>query len=454
MIVKNEASILGRCLKSVVPVADEIIVVDTGSSDSTIDVARANNAHIIQTEWKNDFSLARNRSLKAASGEWILWLDADDVVPAPSLPIIEELKKETADKVFGFIVRNEKPGNTGTEFIQARMFPNRPEIFFERRIHEQMMMSALRQGLSLVETNAIVEHHGYSDPKTVQSKARRNIPLLLTEYEESSPDPVMAIEIADSYTILGENDHAKTWYEKVHAIPESESAFPEIASQACLGLGNLFNTAGNYNEAISCLQKALRLSPHRLDALYSLAVSFELSGRQPDAVDCLYTIIRTKPVALKVGIDFREAKIKSFLRLGRLLIECQWNDEAVDVAGQGVAMFPHRPEIQNMAGRIYYRNKKFMEALHAFEKSLVIEKVNIDAYVGLCHIYLYAGKKEIAAQTVAAIRSAFEDHPRFWALSRQIHGAPAEGILPKTVEAAAVAEEEKKIRLDYGFRND
>jgi tetratricopeptide (TPR) repeat protein len=418
-----------------------------------MDVARDYNAHIIQTEWKNDFSLARNRSLKAATGKWILWLDADDVVPEQSLPIIGELKKEKADKVFGFIVRNEKPGNTGTEFIQARMFPNRPEIFFERRIHEQMMMSALRQGLSLVETKAVVEHHGYSDSKTVQSKARRNLPLLLAEYGEGSPDPVMAIEIADSYTILGENDQAKTWYEKILAIPESESAFPEIASQACLGLGNLYNTAGNFHEAISCLQKALRQSPHRLDALYSLAVSFELSGRQPEAVDSLYTIIRTKPVALKVGIDFREAKIKSFLRLGRLLFECSWNDEALDLAGQAVAAFPHRPEIQNMAGRIYFRNKKFMEALHAFEKSLAIEKVNIDAYVGLCQIYLYAGKKETAAQTVIAMRPVFESHPRYWALSRQIHGDSAASALPETVEASAVAEEEKKIRLDYALQN-
>jgi tetratricopeptide (TPR) repeat protein len=449
MIVKNEAPILGQCLGSAHSIADEIIVVDTGSTDSSIAVAREHKAHVIQSEWENDFSLARNCSLRAASGEWILWLDADDIVQPQSLPIIEGLKKETADKVFGFIVRNEKPGNTGTEFIQARMFPNRADIFFERRIHEQMMLSALRQGLSLVETKAIIEHHGYCNPQTVRSKARRNIPLLLMEYRSGGPDPVMAIEIADSYSILGETENAKAWYETTLSLPESESQFPEIASQACLGLGNLSNAAGNYQTATTLLQKALRLSPHRVDALYGLAVSFELSGNPLEAIDCLFSIIRAVPAPLKVGIDFREAKIKSFLRLGRLLIECKRNNEAFNLAGQALADLPGRPEIQNMAGRIYFQNKKFMDALHAFEKSLEIEKINIDAYVGLCQIYLLAGKKETAVQTVNAIMPAFKESPRFWALFHQLHGDSPDKMPPDSVDATAISEEEKIIRRDY-----
>ena len=384
MIVKNEAWVLGRCLKSVSTIADEIIIVDTGSTDSTISIAQEHGARIIQSEWKNDFSYSRNCSLREATSEWILWLDADDAVDEQSLPLISDLKKEKSDKVFGFVVRNEKPGKTGTEFIQARMFPNSPDIFFERKIHEQMMLSAMRKGLSLVETKALVMHYGYADPRAVQSKARRNIPLLLTEYQEYGPEPVMAIEIADSYSIIGEMTEAKTWYEKVLKLPQSEPIFPEIASQACLGLGNQYNTAGDFQTAIEYLQKALRLSPQRVDALYSLAVSFELSGRVLDAIDCLYGIIKAMPTPQKIGIDFREAKIKSFLRLGRLLVDGKKNSEALELTIEAVSQLPYRPEIQNMSGRIFFRNKKFMEALHAFEKSLEIEKANIDAYIGLC----------------------------------------------------------------------
>ena len=449
MIVKNEGRILGKCLRSVLPCADEIIIVDTGSTDSTVEVARSFGARIIHSDWKNDFSYSRNCSLREATCEWILWLDADDYVPAESLPVINSLKKETPDKVFGFIVRNEKPGNTGTEFIQSRMFPNRPEIFFERRIHEQMMLSAMRQGLTLVETKAVVEHHGYADPQSVQIKAQRNIPPLLEEYKATGPEPVLAIEIADSYSIIGEGALAKSWYEKVLGLPESEQSFPEIAGQACLGLGNLCNISADYGRAIEYLHKALRLSPGRVDALYSLAVSFELCNRIPEAIDCLYGIIRTAPSPQKIGIDFREAKIKSFLRLGRLLIDCKKKSEALDLAGQAVSLLPHRPEIQNMAGRIYFHNGKLMEALHAFERSLDIEKTNIDAYIGLCQIYESAGKKDTAIQTVSAIMPAFADNPAFWALFHQICGRGTGAMPPGTVDSEQIAKEEKKILHDY-----
>jgi glycosyltransferase involved in cell wall biosynthesis len=449
MIVKNEASVLNQCLKSAVPCADEIIIVDTGSTDSTIEIAKKFGARITQSEWKDDFSFSRNCSLKEASCEWILWLDADDVVPDQSIRIINDLKKESADKVFGFIVRNQKPGNTGTEFIQARMFPNRPDIYFERRIHEQMMLSAMRIGLKLIDTGAVIEHHGYADPGAVRGKAKRNIPLLLLEYEETGPDPVMAIEIADSYSIIGETAFARAWYEKVLRLPESETSFPEIASQACLGLGNLCNTSTDYDSAIDYLGKALRLSPGRVDALYSLAVSFELNGRVPDAIDCLLKIVRAIPAPQKIGIDFREAKIKSFLRLGRLLMDSKKNIEALDLAQQALSQLPHRPEIHIMAGRIFFRNHKLMEALHAFEKSLEIEKANIDAYIGLCQIYLLAKKKETAIQTVKAIMPAFSDNPRFWALARQVQGDTSDIMAPPSVNGADVDKEEKKIRHDY-----
>ena len=181
MIVKNEAPVLARCLRSVHSVVDEIIIVDTGSVDSTIEVAEGFGPLIIRSGWKDDFSYSRNLSIQEASGEWILWLDADDVAPAESLPVISALKQEQPDKVFGFIVRNEKPGKTGTEFVQARMFPNRPDIYFERRIHEQMMFSALRAGLRLVETKAIIEHHGYADPAAMGRKARSDYHLIIVD---------------------------------------------------------------------------------------------------------------------------------------------------------------------------------------------------------------------------------------------------------------------------------
>jgi tetratricopeptide (TPR) repeat protein len=380
--------------------------------------------------------------LRRASRAWIPWLDADDVVPLQSIPIINDLKKSGPDKVFGFVVRNQKPGNTGTEFVQARMFPNDPRICFERRIHEQMMLSALRIGLKLVPTQAVVEHHGYADPEALTKKALRNIELLLEEYKLSVPDPVMAVEIADSYLISGNDIEALQWYRTVLEIPHCEAAFPHIAAQAYLGWGNILNKANDFENAAEKLHKALALSPGRADALFSLAVALDLQDRKEEALERLKRIVSAQAAPLTVGVDFREAKIKSFLRMERLLYDLDKSGETMALAHQALGEFRHRPEIQNMAGRIFLRNDKLMDALHAFERSLQIDTAhNVDAYIGLCKVYLKAGKSETAAQTMESIRPLFEKFPRYWAFYKILYGAIPAGVVPDLVDIKEVDKE-------------
>lgn len=442
MIVKNEARILGRCLESCRDIADEIVVNDTGSTDATVEIAQSHGARVIVSEWKNDFSYSRNISLRNASCAWILWLDADDVVPSQSIPIINDLKKDMPDKVFGFVVRNQKPGNTGTEFVQARMFPNDPRICFERRIHEQMMLSALRIGLKLVPTQAVVEHYGYADPGSLNQKALRNIGLLLEEYRIYGPDPVMAVEIGDSYLITGNGGEALQWYRTVLEIPHCEAAFPHIAAQAYLGWGNILNKANDLENAAEKLHKALKLSPGRADALFSLAITLDLQNRKGEALECLKRIVSAPAAPLAVGVDFREAKIKSFLRMERLLYDLGRSGETMAVAHEALGEFRHRPEIQNMAGRIFFRNDKLMDALHAFEKSLQIDTAqNVDAYIGLCKVYLKAGKKETADQTMKANQELFAKSPRYWAFYKLLYGAIPAGVVPDLVDIRDVDRE-------------
>ena len=89
MIVRDEEKNLVRCLKSVVPVVDELIIVDTGSKDNTIDIAKEFGAKVFLFEWCDDFAAARNESLKHATGDWILQLDADDELLPTSIPPLQ-----------------------------------------------------------------------------------------------------------------------------------------------------------------------------------------------------------------------------------------------------------------------------------------------------------------------------------------------------------------------------
>lgn len=417
MIVKNEAAILERCLTSIKPASDEIIVVDTGSSDNTIEIAEKHGALVVLSQWKDDFSWSRNLSIRDAQSRWILWLDADDFVPSDSIPLINKLKDEKPNKVFGMIVRNQKPNGTGTEFIQARMFPNHPDIYFERPIHEQVMPSALKLGLTLVNTPIVIEHHGYADPEDMAKKAKRNVLLLLQNCDHTNPDQVTFIEIADSYTIMGDEENAKIWYEKVTRLPINGRSGKAIASQAYMGLGNIFNKNEKFDRAENSFQEAHKLCPERTDVLYCMAVSLELNGKKRSAADTLYKIFGMEYKTLNVGVDYRLTEIKAYLRLARLLNELNNTVELEKLCKQALKVWGSRQEIQNMAGLAYYQLNKLMDSLHCFEQSLkIVVEGNIDAYIGLCIIYLKAGKAELVDQTVNTIHPLFKSFPKYWAL--------------------------------------
>ncbi|MGE5670840.1 MAG: glycosyltransferase [Fibrobacterota bacterium] len=423
MIVKNEADLLARCLDSIKGVADELIVVDTGSSDTTVSIAQSFGAKVICTGWRNDFAWARNLSIKDATSAWILWLDADDVVPSESIPVLASLKLEKPDHIIGLTVRNQRSGNTGTEFIQARMFPNRPDLYFERRIHEQIMPSALRIGMKMENRSAVVEHHGYADPATMKKKALRNVQLLLEDYNDSDPDAVTTVEIADSYQLTEDYDAALIWYKRTLAIPNCESATPSIAGHAHLGLGTIYNLRSEYSTAIDHLKQASDISPWRPDVLYSLAVAVEQNGEPQKAVDILKKILTLKTSAGQVGVDFRATKIKTYLRLVRLLVELENLEYAAEITADSLAAEPLRPELYNSAGKFLIKCGKPIDALKTFEKSIILVKQgNLDAYIGLCIIYVKACMTPKAIETIDSLAVDFSENNKYQTFRSYLKG--------------------------------
>jgi tetratricopeptide (TPR) repeat protein len=444
MIVKNEASILGRCLKSVADIADELVIVDTGSTDDTVKIAREYGAKIIEEPWRDDFSYARNISLDNASSGWILWLDADDIVPAQSSAKIQSLKSSAPDKVYGFVIRNQKPGNTGTEFVQARMFPNDRRIRFERKIHEQMMPDALRLGLKLHKVDVVIEHHGYAVPDQMKQKASRNLKLLLDEYALHGPDAVTALEIGDSWQLAEQDENAVIWYRKTIEIPECRKKTPALAGQALLGLGAIANRKGQHQDAISYLEQALECSPWRPDIHYSLSVAFEMSGDSKQATEHLRLILAMKDEPGQVGVDFRGARLKTYLRLIRLLAEQNDITGATRVADQSLAHFPERAEIHLAFGKVLLKAGKLIDALHAFEKSITLNRNdNLDSFIGLCVIYKKAGADSRVNETLQAIAPLFENREKFRAF-RSFFADPL-----SESDQASVAVEYEQIRKEF-----
>ena len=142
MIVKDEEAMIGRCLASVREAVDEIVVVDTGSGDRTVEIAEEHGARVLHHAWTGDFSAARNVSFDAATSDWILYLDADELLVDGDAEALRALTGQTWREAFFLVETNhtgELESGTATTHDALRVFRNRPGYRFSGRIHEQII---------------------------------------------------------------------------------------------------------------------------------------------------------------------------------------------------------------------------------------------------------------------------------------------------------------------------
>jgi len=218
MIVKNEEANLPRALTSIRGVADELIVVDTGSKDRTMEIARNFGAKVFHFDWCDDFSAARNESLKHATKDYILWLDGDDEFQSNHSGELREILKKNRGKAFHFLVQLLFE-NRKDEYYQVRMFPRRKDVLFEGRVHEQPNYSLRRSGIPTLATQLRIVHHGYNNANNIVPKLERNLKILEAEQAEKKGDII--VRFFRAKTNMG-----------LHRVKESETLYKEIIEDA------------------------------------------------------------------------------------------------------------------------------------------------------------------------------------------------------------------------------
>ncbi|MDA8219784.1 MAG: glycosyltransferase, partial [Dehalococcoidales bacterium] len=189
MIVKNEAENLRPCLESLADLASEVIVVDTGSTDGTAEIARELGAKVYSFPWCDDFAAARNESIRRATGEWVFWMDADD---RPSQETIAQIKLVTASgKAGGYVCLVSSKTLTGGDDVteHIRLFRNGFGVRFSGAIHESVFDGLVHAGLSLARTDITISHVGYSTAEALHRKGKRNLAIIERQLE-LKPDSV------------------------------------------------------------------------------------------------------------------------------------------------------------------------------------------------------------------------------------------------------------------------
>jgi len=213
IIAKNEEKYIERCLKSIADFDCEIVVVDTGSTDNTIEIVKKYTTKIYHFDWVNDFSAARNFSISKASNDWILVLDCDEWVkeaePARFLPMFSP-----HPDYLGVLKRiNLLPVGSYTDDVPR--FFNRKYYHYERSIHEQLVPLTPHplEGFNLPLT---ILHSGYNEGKTeTAEKHIRNMSLLEKELEKDPDNPYFYFQIGQEHFNQFDYQGALPYYEKV-----------------------------------------------------------------------------------------------------------------------------------------------------------------------------------------------------------------------------------------------
>jgi glycosyltransferase involved in cell wall biosynthesis len=206
-IVKDEAAVLARSLDSLKDSVDEIIVVDTGSLDDTVEIARLYGAKIFFQPWQGDFSVPRNFALEKATGDWIIFLDADEYFGREAVPKLRKVIEACPDAVAlltQMINLDQKTQKNLVSFFTIRIFRKIFGLRYEGKIHEELR----QQGkiIEVVQTisplDLCIYHTGYSSDQ-IQAKAARNLALMQTALQQEKEPEKFYMSVAEAYDALG-----------------------------------------------------------------------------------------------------------------------------------------------------------------------------------------------------------------------------------------------------------
>lgn len=270
LIARNEARFIGGCLDSVRGIADEIVVVDTGSDDDTVEIAEQRGARVIRRPWPHDFAKARNWAIEAVSAPWILMLDADEVLVQDDIPaLLQAVQAPTADAYNLRIVSLADQAENLSEARVTRLFRNDPRIRWEGRVHEQIVPSLARAGLTLASVDIRLLHYGYlQQVMTDRNKLQRNLELLDRSIQESREPAILAYLYWQRAQTLIPLRRAEEAVRDVRKAMELLHPTEPLQALFWITLARAYATAGEMLKAYRTIHEGMKIFPDYTDLAY------------------------------------------------------------------------------------------------------------------------------------------------------------------------------------------
>jgi glycosyltransferase involved in cell wall biosynthesis len=312
MIVKNEENNLPACLASVAGLTDEIVIVDTGSTDRTKEVALQAGAKVFDFPWVDDFAAARNESIRHATGEWVFWMDADDRLDEDNRQKLRRLladlpKEATSDSMPGnmaFVMKclclPDHQTGTATVVDHVRLFRNDPRIRWKYRIHEQILWAIHQVGGQARWSDIVIQHTGYQDAACIGPKLERSVRLLQMDLADNPHDPFTLFNLGWTFLKMGRLEEALPYLES--SLQKSQAGDSIVRKTYAL-LVECHKGLGHLDQALETCRRGRRIYPDDAEILFEEGCLY-LDRDNLTAAESLFTqLVERKPGTYFASVD-------------------------------------------------------------------------------------------------------------------------------------------------------
>lgn len=418
MIAKDEEECIASAINSVASIVDEIIIVDTGSKDNTVQIAKSLGAEVFHSEWVNDFSIPRNISLEKARCDWILVLDADELIAESDLMGLKKLTTSSGvcweflqrhyisdyrvskyRPVSGEFPELEKHYPGYFESNLCRLFPNFKGVHYQGRIHELVEHSIRKlKDLTIKRTSIRIHHYGHTpETKAKKKKHKLYFPLGQQKLSDLPNDWKACFEMGVEANNSGFPEESIRAFEMAAKF---NPAYPPIWTN----WGYVLCSMARYSEAVKILSKGLQIDPSSEEAYCNLGVVYLRTGHLEKAAGAFRKAILLKPDYLNAYSNL----VKTLAKRGRL-------SEAANIAKRILALQPDCSSAMVDLGCLYLACKQFPVA----EQYLLVA-MNRDPERSICLYHLSVLYRETmqiekalqALQRFCELESLLPEHSR------------------------------------------
>jgi len=420
MIVKNEEELLGGCLESIRSWVDEIIVVDTGSTDKTMEIAKSYGAKIFHQSWEGNFSKHRNYSLEKATSDWIFIIDADERFYQEDVPQVKKLLNDRKNNILSidvFNVYGDKE-DTKTFLPSVRFFRRNLNLRYEGIVHNRL---SFPPDTVVARSSVRIKHLGYDlSQEKMHNKFLRSKALLEKQLEEN-PDNAFALF---NYAQLLRGEGGSFQKKNAPAILKAaghavELTDPKDSTERHIHLMCLDQIAWvnffteNYDRALEYTDKALKIKPHYLDPLLLRGHVFSRKKMYNEACEAYLKYIdeqqKFNPSTETDNIILINPDSRATAYYGLAVIAELQNNwlNAEKYYLQTLKLNPEYLEANANLGRLYLNQNNLEKSEKYLGKQLEIDPENKDALINLALTYTYKKEFDNAKIYFNKVRTVF-----------------------------------------------